>query len=388
MKRIITLAAAVLAVVACSKENVVDIQREVTFEVAKRVQTRATSGVLYDTGLSFGTYAWYTATTAGTTGSDHADFMVNEKVSFDGSVWKTADNTFYWPKTGSVDFISYSPFAGTSNTAGTVPAVTQNSITYTGYTVNTTDDLMYADKVVGCSANVNEITDDAVSGTDSGYSGVPTLFRHALAKVGFQIKANFTEYADPLDASKKTTWEVTVTSAKISGLYTTGDCALTLNSDGTTWKKPETTVNSQTHNVWSNPSGATAEQELVNATTYPSGVVLTTTAKELDAASGYVLPQILKNNVQKIELVLHIKTTLPTGNVIEEDYNPTFNIKDISTLRAWEMNQNILYTINIKPTAKADGAAGHDDDPEDVIITFDPAVADWTSVSASATIQL
>ena len=164
MKRIITLAAAVLAVVACSKENVVDIQREVTFEVAKRVQTRATAGVLYDTGLSFGTYAWYTATTAGTTGSDHADFMVNEKVSFDGSVWKTADNTFYWPKTGSVDFISYSPFAGTSNTAGTVPAVTQNSITYTGYTVNTTDDLMYADKVVGCSANVNEITDDAVSG--------------------------------------------------------------------------------------------------------------------------------------------------------------------------------------------------------------------------------
>ena len=43
---------------------------------------------------------------------------------------------------------------------------------------------------------------------------------------------------------------------------------------------------------------------------------------------------------------------------------------------------------NIKPTAKADGANGHDDDPEDVVITFDPAVVDWTNVAASATIQL
>ena len=52
------------------------------------------------------------------------------------------------------------------------------------------------------------------------------------------------------------------------------------------------------------------------------------------------------------------------------------------------MNQNIVYTISIKPTAKADGPDGHDNDPNDVIITFDPAVADWTNVDAAATIQL
>ena len=48
------------------------------------------------------------------------------------------------------------------------------------------------------------------------------------------------------------------------------------------------------------------------------------------------------------------------------------------------MNQNIVYTINIKPVAYVSDY----DTPNDVIITFDPAVADWTDVSASATIQL
>ena len=48
------------------------------------------------------------------------------------------------------------------------------------------------------------------------------------------------------------------------------------------------------------------------------------------------------------------------------------------------MNQNIVYTINFKPTATVSDF----DSPEDVTITFDPAVADWENVAASATIQI
>ena len=48
------------------------------------------------------------------------------------------------------------------------------------------------------------------------------------------------------------------------------------------------------------------------------------------------------------------------------------------------MNQNIVYTINIKPVAYV----SDNDTPNDVIITFDPAVASWENISTNATIQL
>ena len=371
-KYILIAAAAVATLVACTKvDQIPEPQKEINFQVANSIQTKAT-GVVYNNG-AFGTYAWFNNTD---------DFMVNEKVDKSGSVWKTVDHTFYWPKTGSISFISYSPFAGTSDTAGSVPVVTKNSITYTGYVAADTD-LMYADRAT-CNANVNEVTDSDTA--DSGFSGVPTVFRHALAKLSFDIKANFLEYDDATNGSH-TEWEVTVNSIKIGGFKNTGNCALTLNADGKSWDKPVTTVGTTDYNVWTNLSGATSNQELVDATTYPTGIKLTTTAQTLNAASGYVMPQVLEANTQVLTLDIHIKTTLSNGKTINEDLVKTVEIMAISTLKAWQMNENIHYTINIKPTA-SDATNPHNDDPEDVIITFDPAVADWTNVNASATIQL
>lgn len=376
-KYFIIAAAALVAMTGCSKiETAPEVQREISFEVANNVRTKAT-GSVYENG-AFGTYAWFNNTDV---------FMVNEQVDKSGGVWRTVDNTYYWPKTGSISFISYSPFNGTSNTESTVPVITKNSITYTDVTVGTTD-LMYADRAT-CSSNVDEVTDSDTA--DSGFTGVPTVFNHALAKLSFKIKANFIEYTDPT-TNTKTTWEVTVKSAKIGGFKTKGSLALTLNDDGKTWNKPVTNIGTDTDpvnvNIWTNASGATDEQELIDATTYPDGVALTTTAQDLAAASGFVLPQQLTADTQKITLDIHIKTNLPNGHSINEDFKPTIDLKDISSLQAWQMNQNIVYTINIKPTAKADGSEGHNDDPNDVIITFDPAVADWVTVSTDATIQL
>ena len=355
-------AAALVTLAACTKTETSEPQREISFEVANSL-TKAT-GVKYENG-AFGTYAWFNNTD---------DFMVNEKVDLSGGVWKTVDHTFYWPKTGSISFISYSPFDGTSDTAGTVPAITKNSITYSGITAGSTD-LMYADRAT-CSSNVNEVTDSDTA--DSGFTGVPTVFRHALAKLSFKIKANFITYTDPT-TNTTTSWEVTVKSAKINGFKSTGDCALALNADGKSWDKPVTTVGTDTYNVWTNLSGTVAEQELVS-----SPIVLTTTPQDIAAANGYVMPQVLETGIQTITLDVHIKTTLSNGKTIEEDFNPTVDIKDISSLKAWQMNENIVYTISIKPTAFASSY----DDPNDVIITFDPAVADWTNVDASASIQL
>ena len=377
-KYFIIAAAALVAMAGCSKiENAPEAaQREISFEVANSLNTKAT-GAVYDNG-AFGTYAWFNNTDI---------FMVNEQVDKVSSVWRTVDNTYYWPKTGSISFISYSPFTGSSNSENSVPVITKNSITYTDVTVGATD-LMYANRAT-CSSNVNDVTDGDDT-ADSGFSGVPTVFNHALAKLSFKIKANFIDYTDAI-TNTTTTWEVTVTSAKISGFKTKGDLALTLNEDGKTWDKPVTNIGTSDApvnvNIWTNTSGESAEQELVDATTYPDGVLLTTSPQDLAAASGYVLPQQLTSDTQKLELKIKIKTNLPNGHSIVENFNPVIDIKNISSLQAWQMNQNIVYTIKIKPTAKA-GENGHDDDPDDVIITFDPAVADWVTVDADATIQL
>lgn len=368
MKKYIIIAIAALAAsVACSKVETVDLQKEIKFEVANSVQTKAFTGSVYNNG-AFGTYAWFNNTD---------DFMVNEQVDNNGSAWTTVDHTFYWPKTGSISFISYSPFEGTSNTAGTTPEVTKNKITYTGVTAGTTD-LMYADRAT-CSNNVNEVEDGANS-----FIGVPTIFRHALAKLSFKVMANFTEWDDATTGSH-TEWEITLKSFKIHGFNTTGDLELNLNTDGKSWDKPVTTVAGVDYNVWTNASGATADQELV-----ASNIVLTTTAVDLASATGYVLPQMLTAGVQSVDINAHIKTTLANGKTINEDFVKTINISEISTLKAWQMNENIVYTIKFKPTAHGTGpgVTPHDNDPEDVIIKFDPAVADWTSVDASATIQL
>ena len=381
MKKYLIIAAAAIAAIACTKSETVSPQKEITFQIAKSsVQTKAT-GEKYDTSVPFGTYAWFNNTD---------DFMINEKVAYASSAWKTVDHTFYWPKTGSISFISYSPFEGTSNTAGTVPVVAKDKITYTGLTAANVD-VMYADRAT-CSSNVNEVTDS--DSADSGFNGVPTVFRHALAKLSFKVKANFLEWTDSNNGSV-TKWEVTLKNFKIGGFKTTGNCELNLNADGVHWDKPVTQVLNPAYDgsdpsipqyleyhVWKDLSGATTEQELV-----ASNIVLTTSEQNLAPAAGFVIPQMLAASAQTVHVVAHIKTTLSNGKEINEDFDKVINLSDISSLKAWEMNQNINYVINFKPTS-SDANNPHNDDPEDVIIKFDPAVAEWEDVIGTATIQL
>ena len=112
-------------------------------------------------------------------------------------------------------------------------------------------------------------------------------------------------------------------------------------------------------------------------------VLNASTAQDLADAAGYVLPQVLTAEAQKLELTIHITTYLPNGNTIEEDLNPTFDLINISSRKVWQINENIYYTINISPAAID---VVNPDTPQE--ITFDPSIADWTSISADATIQL
>jgi len=358
MKRYLILAAAALvALAACSKVTpAADSQREIGFQVANY----ATKANVAFTNADFGTFAWHHAEDATVT-----PFITNEKVAQKGTEWKTVENTYYWPKTGKLNFISYSPFS-----ADKAPAVTENTIDWKAYTVGA-DDLMYADRAKDKSENENVYTNI------SGATGVPTLFHHALARLSFQVKASFLEYTDPENKSK-TTWEVTLKNATLSKLYNTGDLALTLGTDGISWTAAKGWVADKTKTA--------ADTELV--TEKAPGKVLKTTVEPLfDGKSFYVLPQELAAGAQKIHLVFHIKTNLPNGKVLEEDYDKVLDLSEFSKIKVWKMNQDIKYIISIKPTKNLD-PEHHPDDPTDVIITFDPALADWELVEGTAVIQV
>ena len=375
-KLIIFLSIAAVMASACTKvvSSSVENGNQISFQTVAGLNTKAhITGTAFPTTETFSTYAW----AEGTVGEYFMDNVTIEYKTAD-NMWKPQE-TFYWPKNTTVDFISYYPTGLSSIT------VEKNKITYSGIDVNTfQNDIMYADKAVGFSDN-KDLVDDSIS----GFTGVPTIFRHALAKLSFKVQANFTQWHDDATNSD-TAWEITLNSFKIGGFKTTGDLALALNADGKSWDKPETTVDAVKYYVWTNLSGATADQELIDPSTYPSGVALTTSAQDLTPATGYVMPQVLAAGAQTVDIDAHIKTTLANGKTIEEDFVKTINISEISTLKAWQMNENIVYTIKFKPTAHSTepGVTPHDDDPEDVIIKFDPAVADWTAVDAAATIQI
>lgn len=361
MKKYILIAsAALLALAACTKQVPAGQEYEIGFQVANYAATKANVAF---TNTDFGVFDWHHAEDGTVT-----PIMVNERVGQKGTEWKTLDNTYYWPKSGSLNFIAYSPYS-----ADKAPAVTETSIAFKAYEVGT-DDLMYADRA-------NEKTKNESTYTNiSGANGVPTLFHHALAKLSFKVKVNFTEWTDPENEKDKTTWDVTLQNASLKGLYNTGDLQLALNADNATWKTEGWTPDTQK---------TAKELELVNA---GNGMALSTTPQDLytdkdgKAQPFFVLPQTLAKGAQQLTVKFHIKTALSNGKVLEEDYAATLDLSAISSLTAWGMNQNIIYTICIKPTASVD--PNNPDDPTDVIITFDPAQMDWETVDAQATIQI
>jgi len=354
-KHLIIGLAALAAITACTKQVPDGSRQEIAFRVANFI----TKANVAFTGEDFGTYSWHHAQDGTVTPQ-----MENEQVGRKGSEWKTLNNTYYWPKSGSLDFISYAPYMADRSKV----TVTERSLSFEAYSVDT-DDLMYADKAVNQTENITPGTYYEVSGAN----GVPTLFHHALARLSFQVQASFLDRT--ADDNSKTSWEVTLSEATLSGILNTGTLNLTLASDGTRWETAG----------WSADMSKTAD-DIALVTGDP--MVLTTAAQPLFGGNSFfVLPQDLMNGQQTITFSFVIVTHLPNGNVLTETFEQTLDLADLSSIGSWEMNKNIVYTIQIRPT-KSINPEEHPNDPDDAIITFDPASADWETVNGDVTIQL
>lgn len=362
MKKFFFIAVAVMAMAACSKTEVNGPKaNKIGFQPVNGIETKVT-GTVFPTTETFGTYAW----TAGTTG----DFFIeNKEVSFDGTQWTTA-TPYYWPKNQSVDFFSYYPY----NATGAVPVVTANKITYNNVNFESTQlDIMYSDKAVAFTDNADQVEDG-----QNAYVGVPTIFRHAGAKVKVNVILGVNEKTETDGTVTK--WNVTLKNIVLSGLYIQGSCEMNLSSTTATglvaWTKPE-------GNVWT--AGTVTNDQTKEM--YKSRQVYNLVPNEGVEAipSFFVLPQTLTAGQQRANLVFDVETwrkapgeTDFTKVLTQTDLTAAtdlrINTTDLNQVLAWQMNQNIVYNITIGPAGKQ--------------ITFDPAIDAWENKTVSTNIEL
>lgn len=377
MKKILYLiAAAALLLPACSKNVEPAVgTRTIAFQAANYATKVGISGTIFPRTESFGVYAW----TDNTTGPY---FMDNEVVSYqEDGLWKT-ETPYFWPITQAVDFFCFYPSRMTELTAE------KTKVTYSAYDVEAAygkdelaQDVMYADK----AANFADYP-DRVPGSASGFSGVPSIFRHALAKLSAEVSLayNHKEEAD----GTVTDWEITLNSVSLSGIYKKGDCQLVLSDESAVgvvgWTRPE-------GNVWTNDGSVLAARNYVE-----SAVALAPGEAVAAVPEMMVLPQALAAGQQRISLNVTIKTTRNGEPFLSETVDVAADLCIPEVVESWQMNRSVIYRITVNPT-RSTGKDPDDpdkpvdpDDPnlKDVRITFDPAVDGWEMMNVNAVINL
>ncbi len=161
---------------------------------------------LYSQSVPFVSYAW--ALPEGKSwAKDKATaepYITAAEISYDATDnrWRDASTTYYWPRTASLTFMAYSPASIPAENI----AVDKDGITITQWVLdaatNQDKDIMVAD--------IKE--DQTANGALDGYVGVPTLFRHCLAKV--TVRACKTETG---------TSDISIDKISLQNIFTQGD---------------------------------------------------------------------------------------------------------------------------------------------------------------------
>ena len=366
MKKYFIIAiAALVAGTACSKVETIDSDDQaisfnvVDYSTATRADQEGKNSLITEGYRSFKTWAWIHPE-GNATG---ATFMNGETVSYDATNKEWApSHPYFWPK-NTASYINFFSVAGTQLTPN--PTVAEGSVTYTGATIGTTDNILIADAAYRYNANVKPAT----YGFDEVAEGVPTLFHHMLSQVYFDVV---------LDASgvKDTKYKFTATISKAEVTYANkGNLSISFTDSGS---KGQATIPSTAK--WTDQSGTgKIEKEsgniVLNVTANEAGTAKSDTTKLIDWKT--VLPQTLGT----------VATTDPaaaaTGNVkfsltykIKTEYGTDFNyeeeikVEDVlltafsNAITSWDMNYKYIYHITIK-------AVGGER------ILFDPAVVTW-----------
>ena len=363
MKKIYILATvALVASAACTKIETAETPEtgsKIAFEVANYMSTKAAGDpktALQAEGFtSFNTYANFFPGTGAT-----QVYMDNVVVSADNpttpTVWAPARD-YYWPKTGWINFYSY------ASTHDKVPAITFNgdktvaTATYTDKEIAADDNFLLADAALIQNQNRTDYT--TISGVTSG---VPTLFRHQLARVNFDIKLATTD--EKKSATTKFVVTVLNTGSTLSNLKADSKGSLILTNTVDATANPHTLAWSDVK-VWT-PS-ATPVVETMNFLT--PALTLKVNEKETAAVSlldeRTVMPQTLDGD-NDFTLTYQVETYYGSESnpYMTEIITVTGKLGTlVNSISAWNKNTKITYHIVIDPVGNK--------------VTFDPAVEEW-----------
>ncbi|MBO4670466.1 MAG: hypothetical protein J5640_01295 [Bacteroidales bacterium] len=381
MKKYFILAlAAMAAMAACTSVNVKDETPEsaIRFSVINhlqqtKAQTLPYTGMTYPTSVPFGTFAWWTQNTwTGAAADQSYVFMNNEQVAYAAGVWAPA-SAYYWTKSGYITFASYSPYtaAGADNGYSEIPAydVTKGFV-FNNYSIvaDTNVDLMYADLAANCTQQTNIDGSQVLDAGDSGFSGVPTIFNHALCQLNFAFRAIGKKNPN-VDRIVIELSDVDIKSIDNKGTFT--------QNNTVRWA---TNHAANTTDYDFAPASALTLNLLDG--TDPAVVAATDNYTDL-GVSRILMPQELLNSAdaiatttdQLLTVVYTVKihyTSAPADEsdpaywALEENIATSVRLNN-GGIAAWRDNQNITYRISINPY-------------DTRAVTFDPAIVPWTDV--------
>ena len=408
-KYFIIAAAAVVAMAACSKNevefNATSDSNKIGFEVANyAAQTKAGNVAL--TNAEDGLYQFHTYAYQFPKLGDAVEFMNDDVFAWDNATtpakvttgtgiykWAT-ENDYFWPKTGYINFYSY---AGTQAPAETVSTDKKTvTLSYTEKTIAATDNILVADAALRFNANQETYKVDGTESSAHVTKGVPTLFRHMLAKLYMDVKIQIPEEKK----SANTIWKVevldeydidgnsTVADGEKSQIYPVNKGTLTLeNVDALAADAPLNTTEqqwtrTQTGNDVVSGWKPDDSNELIqlhqeSVLTLPVNTLTTDPVQLL--AWRTVMPQLTENVAFK--LIYKVQAFHGETKFMEEIRTVGIDVaadlhdlmKGASTnysIDKWESNKKITYHIIIDPVTEK--------------VTFDPAVEDYDAVEANA----
>lgn len=231
MKKLYFLAtAAVFVLASCTKSESLDdlLGLEISFDAFSGNATKVgfATGKITDSDFEFASVAYYTAEKdawkdeaskvapdwggngfLGTQWLKFTDIKAvtenNEIVSF-----KSESSKAYWPRQGYLNFFSWYP-------SDVDAEMSKGALMIEDYVIEDAAnvDLMVADPALGLFRTHN---DAKYTPTDADYSGVKTLFRHKLTKIGVQAKIK------NLGESNLESFTVTVKEVKINNVCNKG----------------------------------------------------------------------------------------------------------------------------------------------------------------------
>lgn len=350
MKKFVILAAAVAAIAACTKSQVVydDNDVEIGLSPVNYMNTKTVygpyEGTEYSDAEQFNVFAQHTTSSAGTAFTDAENltpYLVDVTFGKKGTsdYWGGTPNAYYWPKTGSLYFAGYSPAGAVKESAGysfhqtnggvlTITNFEQGAYSWSGISNNADYqmvDLMYFD--------VHNTTESVNGGVHS------VTFRHALSWLDFNIKCAHNGL-DNLFAITK----VSLTNIRNKETFTSG-----YGDSDNKWPKP----------TWTQNDGG---KEII---LYDNGAKDLTDSPIFQIHDVLVIPQKI-DGVLRIEYTQRAAADTPAISQVAE-LKLTGGDGSNNNTESWLINKHYIYNI----TFSADEILLNPD-----IVSWDEAIVD------------